>query len=60
MRRDPKETIARVVETYGLEGDLGRTAIKLGARRRTLERLMVEYPDLKEAIDAARTRLAIL
>jgi len=60
MRRDPEATIARIVTAYDTERDLGRAAEACGARRRTLERLMGEYPRLKEAIDSARNRHGVL
>jgi hypothetical protein len=60
MARNPVETIAAVAKAYAEEGDLDRAAIRFGARRRTLERLQVEYPALKQAIDDARNRANVL
>lgn len=43
-------------QAYQIEGDIGRTAAKLGVSKRTLERMMRDYPEVGTVIE--RTRAA--
>lgn len=52
--------IQRIARSYGSTRDLGRTAEEFGTRRRTLERAIQDFPDLKAAIDRARNAAAIV
>lgn len=49
-----KETIERVKAIYKTTGSIKGTAKQLGISKRTLERAMVEFTELRDAIDGAR------
>lgn len=50
--------IAQIVAVYGETRNLTPTARRFGCERRTLERAMVRFPKLGEAIEQVRERLA--
>jgi hypothetical protein len=52
--------IAAIVQSYGENRDLTKTAAALGAKRRTLERAIQDFPDLSQALSEIRARLGIL
>ena len=52
--------IVRIVQSYRETRDLSKTAAVFGCNRRTLERAIVSFPALGEAIEAERVKANII
>lgn len=47
--------IEQVKQLYQEHGSVGRVVVALGIGKRTFERAMLDIPELKRAVDSART-----
>lgn len=52
-----QDTIDLIVLAYGETRHMGQVAERMGVTRRTLERAIKDFPDLKSALDKTREAL---